>query len=165
MTIQVGAAVGRTGQACGDGLIDRPGLSLGYAAIECHGVADGTGGGQPGGQVIRHDDAEQGASLREQGLGRAEQLASAVRLPAAGHDLAQPGERERHAGGTAKLLPGMQRLGKQRPGRRRRHLRLFEAGVQQQQSQVPQVAALAQQRQTLGEPGLCLGVLTPLRGE
>jgi hypothetical protein len=37
-------------------------------------------------------------------------LASAVRLPAAGRDLAQPGERERHACTAAKLLPGPQRL-------------------------------------------------------
>ena len=40
-----------------------------------------------------------------------------------------------------------------------------QADLQQQQSQIPQVAALAQQRQTFGEPGLGLGVLTPPRGE
>jgi hypothetical protein len=127
--LEVGAGVGRTGQACGDGLVHRPGLSLGHAAIECRGVAGGTGGGQPGGQVIRHDDAEQGASLREQRLARAEQLASALRLTAAGHDLAQPGERECHAGRTAKLLPGMQRLGKQRPGRSRQRFERDERGA------------------------------------
>src|SRR6266700_1137021 len=116
--LNVGVRVGRGGQACGDRLVDRPGLSLGHAAVECHRVAGGTGGGQLGGKVIRHADAEQGVGRREQRLARAEQLASAVRLPAAGRDLAQPGERERHASRTAKLLPGPQRIGKQRPGRR-----------------------------------------------
>ena len=83
---------------------------------------------------------------REQRLGRAEQLASAAWLAAAGGDLGQPGERERHACAAVNLLPGTQRLGEQYSGRRRCRLRLFEAGVQQEQGQVQRIfAVLAQE--------------------
>jgi len=56
------AARGRSAQpkACGDRSVDRPGLALGYTAVECHRVAGGTGDGQLGGQVRRHDDVLQG---------------------------------------------------------------------------------------------------------
>lgn len=137
------ARLDRAGQTCCDRGVDIPGPSLGQAAIECRRVAARLGGGHPGGQVIRHDGVEQGAGRRDQRQACAEQLVGAARCPPPGRDLAEPGQRECHASGTAKLLPGAQRVDEQCPGRRRRCLRLFEAGVQQQQGQVPLVAAAA----------------------
>jgi hypothetical protein len=101
--------------------------------IEFRRVAARTGGGQPGGHVIRHDDAEQAVGRREQRPACAEQLALAAWRPAPGCDLTQPGQREGHASGTAKLLPGAQRLDEHRSGRWRRREGLFESGVQQEQ--------------------------------
>jgi len=104
--VEADARISRAGQACGNCPVDRPALPIGHAAVEGRRIAGGTGGGQPARQVIGHDDVEQRVGRREQGLGRAEQLAGAVRLAAAGGGLAQPGERQHHACAAAKLLPG-----------------------------------------------------------
>ena len=66
------------GQTRGDRAVDIPALSVGHAAIEFRRVAARTGGGQPGGHVIRHDDADQAVGRREQRPACAEQLAGAA---------------------------------------------------------------------------------------
>ena len=152
-------------QAGGDSFVDAPGLPGGQALVEGRRVTVRPGGGQPAGQLIRHDDREQRVTFPQEGPARAEQPARARGRSMAGRDLGQAGQRQGHASRAAQLPPGAQRVGEQRPGRRRRHPGLFQPRIQQQQGQVPLVGATTQQRQAGREPGPGLPVFPPLRRE